>query len=707
LPPSAAACGLLGTGSLAFLQSKQATDYSGAHYQIDNNRIDIYVPAIYQQTELGYVLIRLKIHSLIDVLWKDLPIILFIAFFMLFLSFLLANFLEKQFTDPILKLVRFLEEIIDDGKLDKRVATNENNEFKILYREVNTMLESLEASQQQLKLASVSFDTPSGMLITDANHTIIQANKAFYTITGYTPEETIGNTTKMLQSGRHSADFYRAMWRDIKEKNYWSGEIWNRHKDGHFFPEYLTIQPVFNAQNSIQYYVGSFIDLTMQKRAEEKLDRLSMYDPITNLANRAFLMQSIGELLEQRYEMIGLICFDINNFKMINDTFGHDVGDLVLMEIAERLRADYAKIELICRLGGDEFSLLVKSDKTDFLQATLELEQLAEAVIDLIRRPFLIKQQQILCAGSAGIAYSLKNNPIAAIALIQQAEAALHQTKKLDNKFISFFDDKSEKVARSYFELYVDLSHAIEDEQLRLYYQPQVNEAGKVVGCEALIRWQHPEKGMISPADFIPVAEQSDLIIRIGQWVLETACKKLSDWQSVHPQLTVAINVSSKQFYQPDFYQQVKKLIEENNINASLIKLELTESLFAKDIDGIVTNMLKLSSLGVQISLDDFGTGYSSLQYLQKLPLHQVKIDQSFVKNMLNDNNTDESIIKAIISLGSAYGFNVIAEGVEQQSQLGRLVALGCCYFQGYYFSKPLALDAFEAFLLSDGNVRQ
>jgi len=664
-----------------------------AHYpKVDGNLLEVLIEASYLESAFGHVLIRMHVLSLGDVLRRDLPALMLVICFMLVFSFGMAFFLERRFTDPIYKLIKFLDEIVTSDQLTKRVETAENNEFNRLYAEVNTMLERLDASQRQLKISSVAFNTPSGMVISDRNNRIVQVNEAFTKITGYNPDEVLNKPPSILNSGHQDKGFYRKMWQDLKENNYWSGEIWNRHKDGHIYPEFLTIQPIFDENDQIEYFVGSFIDLTTQKDAEEKLHQLTYYDSLTRLANRNLLTNTLDSLLNHPNKAFVLICFDIVNFKLVNDSLGQGVGDKLLVELALRLKSKLKACELISRLGSDEFAIIFPLINTDTTSRTLEIEQYIEQILESISTPFNIHHHTVRCNGKAGVSNVFEKGMLTTADIIHQANAALHRAKISPDQSFVFFNHEAQKITRHYFEVQTDLLTGLDTHQFSLYYQPQTTTEGNLRGAEALIRWNHPTKGMISPAEFIPVAEQSGFIVSLGDWVLDQGCYQLSKWknQPGFEHLSLAINVSSKQFYRADFPNKVKQAIEKHQISPRLLKLELTESLLAHDLDQVIANMKQLSKLGVKISLDDFGTGYSSLSYLQHLPLDQIKIDQSFVRNILASETKSKAIIKTIISLCQAYDFDVIAEGVETQEELNVLTQLGCQNFQGYYFSKPL-----------------
>lgn len=660
--------------------------------------LDVLVESRYLQSNLGHVLIKMDVLSLQQAIKRDLPVLSIIGLLMLVFSFLLAFLLEKRFTSPIYHLIEFLDDIVTADQLSHRLVCKQQNEFCQLYSEVNTMLERLDSSQRQLKISSVAFDIPSGMVITDKNNRIIQINPAFTQITGYKIEDLLGQTPALLNSGRQDQSFYRKMWQDLEKHNYWSGEIWNRHKNGHVYPELLTIQPVRDEQSNIEYFVGNFIDLTKQKDVEQKLSQLTYYDTLTGLANRTLLMKTLDHLLATPDREFVLICFDIENFKLVNDSLGQLGGDRLLTALADRLKEALSdRVELIARLGSDEFAIIYCLEKDDVTANLLDVESTVQHLLSIIARPYTLDGQLVRCLGKAGISQIGRQGEYPA-AMVTQANTALHQAKSSDDNAFAFFDASAQQITQHFFSVQADLLAGLEQNQFVLYYQPQTTAVGNLLGAEALIRWIHPEKGMISPADFIPVAEASGLIVQLGDWVLEEACRQLARWQKIpaFESLTLSINVSSKQFYQSGFADKVQRILNQYPVNPCCLKLELTESLLVQNIEQVIENMRKLNDLGLKISLDDFGTGYSSLSYLHRLPLSQIKIDQSFVRNLLDPETKSKAIVKTIISLCEAYDFDVIAEGVETEKDLEILQRLGCEHFQGYYFSRPLPVSVFE-----------
>ena len=557
-------------------------------------------------------------------------------------------------------------------------------------------------AEEDLRIAAITFESQEGMMVTDANGIIVRVNQAFTRLTGYSTEEAVGKTPSLLKSGRHDQAFYQGMWAALKEKQYWQGETWNRRKNGKIYAEWLTITAVTAPDGHITHYVGTFSDITQNREAEAEIHRLAYYDPLTQLPNRRLLQDRLGQALaaSRRSGYYGAILFlDLDNFKTLNDTRGHEVGDLLLVEVAQRLHTCVRGGDTVGRLGGDEFVILLEDLSEEAEAAAAQSKLVGEKVQEVIARPYLLKDCEYHCTTSIGISLFRDHN-LTVEDLLMHADLAMYQAKDAGRNTLRFFDPAMQAALDARSALETDLRLAMKHQQLLLYYQPQMESTRGVTGAEVLLRWVHPERGLVLPGDFISLAEETGLILPIGHWVLEMACAQLKAWENnLHTRdLQLAINVSAHQFRQQDFVAQVQQVLLETGADPTRLKIELTESLVLDSVSDTITKMQALKAIGVGFSMDDFGTGYSSLSYLKRLPLDKLKIDRSFV-NDLATNINDAAIVLAIITMGRTFGLNVIAEGVETEAQRDFLDRNGCHAFQGYLFSRPVPLAEFEQFL--------
>ncbi|HEY8034612.1 MAG TPA: EAL domain-containing protein [Methylobacter sp.] len=558
--------------------------------------------------------------------------------------------------------------------------------------------------KQELLIAATAFETLEGITITDANEIIVRVNQAFTQITGYTPEEVIGNKPSMLKSGRHDQDFYRAMHSVLQSEGQWEGEIWDRHKDGHIYPKWLAITAVKDDFGCVTHYVGNFTDITERKASEEKIKSLAFYDTLTKLANRRLLTERLDHAIaiQGRTENYGALLFlDLDNFKLLNDTQGHGVGDELLVEVAHRLKVSVRETDTVARLGGDEFIVLLGELGTASDSAAVQVRTVAEKIVSVLAEPYILSSVVHNCSSSIGIVLFCDSGATADNVLAQ-ADTAMYAAKKSGKNTYRFFDPAMQQELEQRARFESALRQAINNEQLKLFYQPQVDDKKQMIGVEALIRWYHPELGLIPPVQFIPLAEETDIILIIGRWVLETACAQLKAWRSLSfaRNLSIAVNVSAKQFYQPGFVDEIREIMAQYAIEPRRLKLELTESMVLKEIDIAIAKMLELKSIGILLAMDDFGTGYSSLSYLKNLPFDQIKIDKSFIDD-IKKNNNDAYIIHSVITLGKLMEIAVIAEGVEDTEQDELLKSLGCTVFQGYLFGRPVPIEELENLLLT------
>lgn len=567
-------------------------------------------------------------------------------------------------------------------------------------------------TEHHLRVAATTFEAQDGVTITDANKVILRVNRAFTEITGYTAEEVVGKTPHILSSGRHDAVFYDSMWESLARTGNWQGEIWNQRKSGEIFPEWLSITAVRGPNGEITNYVGTFADITERKAAENEIAQLAFYDQLTGLPNRRLLLDRLRHALAgcARNSRSGALLFlDLDNFKTLNDTLGHDVGDQLLREAATRLSACVRQSDTVARLGGDEFVIVLEDlDGPDSQHvAAMQTEALAVKVQAMLNMPYLldvaavddsINRRSHHCSSSIGIAM-FDCQAISAEELMKRADTAMYQAKAAGRNALRFFDPEMQAAVTARALMEADLRRALSEKQFVLYYQAQVDSNGRVTGAEALVRWQHPERGLVHPIEFVPLAEDTGMILGLGRWVLETALEQLALWGRAAElsHLALAVNVSAQQFRRKDFVAEILGLLDSTGVAPGRLKLELTESLLVHNVQEVIEKMLALKERGVSFALDDFGTGYSSLAYLKRMPLDQLKIDQSFVRDVLEDSN-DAAIARTVVALAKSLGIGVIAEGVETTSQRDFLADSGCHAYQGYLFAEPLPPEEFEIF---------
>lgn len=555
--------------------------------------------------------------------------------------------------------------------------------------------------EEQLRIASIAFETQESIVVTDAKANILSVNKSFEKLTGYSAAEVIGRNPSLLKSGRHDADFYKQMWSSLLEAGNWTGEIWDKRKDGVIYPKWVNISTVQNGTGEITHYVAISMDMTERKLAEEKIHRLAFFDTLTDLPNRRLLADRLGQAIacSLRTSSCGAIFFmDMDNFKIINDTKGHDAGDMLLVEVAARLKSCVRENDTVARLGGDEFVVILQDlDSTQEIAAS-QAASVAKKIIASLSYPYHLAGHEHHCSVSIGICM-FQGRDASIEELLKRADTAMYQAKSAGNG-VSFFESSMQTAVELRATLEHQLRHALANKELHMHFQLQVDNQRNIIGAEILLRWSNANHGVVSPAQFIPLAEDTGLILPIGQWVLETACCQLQRWQqsTKTSHLHLAVNVSARQFRQTNFVDQVKEVMTKFDIDATLLKLELTESLVLIDVEDTIQKMHSLKKLGVKFSMDDFGTGYSSLSYLKRLPLDQIKIDQSFVRDIVSDKS-DAVMVQTIIDMSRNFGLEVIAEGVETDEQLAILQSNGCHAFQGYLFGRPVTLDEFEQLL--------
>lgn len=558
---------------------------------------------------------------------------------------------------------------------------------------------------ESLRLAATVFESiREGVVITDLEPRIVAVNRAYTEITGYSAAQVVGKNPRIIRSGRHDKSFYQAMWSNLKEEGYWSGEIWNRRKNGEIYPQWLTISAVCtgsagNDKNGLCYnYVGIFTDISQIKQSEAQLAQLAHYDPLTGLPNRLLVQSRLHHAVEraQRYSLrVVTLYIDLDRFKNINDSLGHPIGDELLIKLAERLKKRLRKEDALARLGGDEF-LLVLEDVKDPGESAI----VAQTLIDLLATPFVLPSgHEIFINASIGISL-FPDDASNVTELIQHADMAMYQAKKEGRNTYRYHTEALSIAANERLILENRLRYALTAGEFILHYQPLIDACtGHVIGVEALARWQPPDNAIVPPGKFIPIAEETGLIVPLGEWVLHTACEQGRAWIDAGlPPFVMAVNLSVRQFQSENLVELVQRILKETQLPAACLELELTESMFMGHAERSIETLNRLKALGIQLAIDDFGTGYSSLTYLKRFPIDKLKIDQSFVHGLAHDPN-DREIAATIIAMARGLKLRVLAEGIESEQQLDFLRQHGCDYYQGFLFHQPVPAIELEAWL--------
>ncbi len=563
-------------------------------------------------------------------------------------------------------------------------------------------------SDEELRIAAIAFESQDAMMVTDADGAILRVNAAFTRITGYTQDDVLGRNPSMLQSGRHPASFYAEMWERVRSHGNWQGEVWDRRKNGVIFPKWLTISSVRDPHGRITHHVATFSDTSERKAAAAAISRLAYYDPLTTLPNRQLMMDRLKQAIRTgaRTGAYGAVLFlDLDNFKTVNDTLGHDEGDKLLGEAARRLRAGVREEDTVSRFGGDEFVILLENLDGPRERAAVQAKGISDKLLVALAQPYRLRDKDHACSASIGVAMWRGGPLIDEHELLKRSDLAMYEAKKAGRNAVRFFDPVMQSTLEARARLEGRLRLALSLGQLQLHLQRQVDERGQVLGAESLLRWHDPERGLVAPGEFIALAEESDLIIGIGQWVLQAACRQLQAWSRdpATRRLQLSVNISPKQFAEDLFVAEVAAVLAQSHADPHRLQLEITEGMLLDNVEETIAKMTELRRLGVSFALDDFGTGYSSLAYLHRLPLNMLKIDQSFVRQM-GAGSPGEAIVRTIIQMGQSLGLEVLAEGVETEAQRLQLARLGCTRFQGHLFGRPAAIDQFHAALARDGN---
>lgn len=571
-------------------------------------------------------------------------------------------------------------------------------ELQVLVTSFNHMLSEIEHNQQELQQARVIFEnTSEGIIITDSKHRMININRAFSEMTGYSEEELIGKGPSIISSGRHDDAFYSSMWNSIEETGRWRGEICNKRKNGEIYTVLLSINTFMDIHGELAYHIGVFTDISSIKETENKLEYQAHHDQLTDLPNRLLCnarMEHELQFAKRNKEQVAILFLDLDMFKNVNDSMGHAKGDYLLQQVAKRINDSLRNEDTIARLGGDEFVIIAGS-----LKNTHGAALVAENTLALFSMPFIIDEQEIFVGVSIGISLYPDDGEDSDV-LLSNADAAMYRAKSEGRNNYQFYTPALTGKASERLNMETCLRQALEKNELCVYYQPQYSlSSEKIIGVEALLRWQHPEMGMVGPDRFIPVAEETGLIVPIGEWVLATACKQLKKWMDAgYPEMRMAVNLSARQFRNAGLEKVVKNIIKESSIDPKNLELELTESIIMHDTSIVSDTLNALHQMGVGLSIDDFGTGYSSLSYIQRFPLDKLKIDRSFVQDIMMKPD-DARMIVSIIALGHCMKLQVLAEGVETKDQLLYLQQQGCDEVQGFYFSRPIPANEMEELL--------
>ncbi|OHU84578.1 MULTISPECIES: EAL domain-containing protein [Pseudoalteromonas] len=553
------------------------------------------------------------------------------------------------------------------------------------------------AREREQRLAQTVFDTTTeGVLVSDRDNRIQMVNRAFSQITGFESDEVLGQTPAMFNSGHHSKAYFNQLYQTLNERGHWEGEIWNRRKTGDVYPSWLQVSAVFDEQGDIEMYVALFNDITSRKHHEQLMWQQANFDTLTGLANRHHYHEKFDTTLaaaKENHTRFAICFIDLDRFKAINDTLGHHIGDLLLIEAAQRIQDCTRSSDVVARLGGDEFAILL----TD-IKHTRDVEAIANKILHQLRSQFVLEGHEAFVSGSIGITFYPDDGDEREV-LLRNADSAMYKAKEHGRNCFQFYTSMMHENAKARSQLEGALHKALINEELSVVYQPILGKDNERIGCEALLRWHSETLGDVSPGEFIPVSEELGLILAMGEWVLFQACKQAKHWyEKTKTPFFVTVNVSSTQFKRQDVSTLVATVLRETGLPSHALTLEITENVLADNSERILTQLRAIRDMGVELAIDDFGTGYSSLSYLKRFPLSKLKIDQEFIRDLPHDAE-DRALVSAIISMAANLNLQVVAEGVETAEQLGLLKQLDCDFTQGYLHAQPLSPDEFDVYL--------
>jgi diguanylate cyclase (GGDEF)-like protein/PAS domain S-box-containing protein len=625
---------------------------------------------------------------------------IFIVAFLFVLS--LSFTIVKRIVQRIEAIADAMKQMQIDHKFNLPLTVDGIDEVAEMATAFNQMLAERKKSESELKISAAVFKYASeAIMITNEDNIIETVNPAFCIISGYKALEVIGKSPNVLSSGKHTANFYHSMYKELEKENSWQGEIWNKRKNGEIYPEFLAISVVRDTNNKPIQYISLFSDITKHKKYEEDIWLQANYDSLTGLPNRKMCLERLHfEVNDEKSHsnQLALMFIDLDRFKNVNDTWGHNSGDELLKLVALRLKNCTRESDTVARFGGDEFVVILAKTIN-----RLDIERIAKNILNTLSAPFILSSDnrsgtnEAVVSASIGITLSPTDGSNAEV-LLKNADTAMYQAKESGRNGYKFFTSSMNEIVTARMKVEQALRRAVKKQEFILHYQPVVSlSTGEFIGAEALIRWQHPEDGLVYPDSFIGIAEETGLIEPIGQWVIEQACQDLKHWHAIGLKIQVAVNVSSRQCKQTSeipITHVIRKALDDNNISPSYLKIEITESLLMDNSQEMISSLQEIRDLGVGIHMDDFGTGYSSLSYLKHFPIDVLKIDRSFIEGAISDK-TDASLVEAVVLIGHSLQLKLVGEGIETQQHFDYLASLGCDYGQGYFISKPIPVKDF------------